>query len=278
VNFKYPLQTRFLAINGFLPVSGPGSACIADSYRPSTAIVCYSDDGTTSVARKEYKTSATASDLQAIKNSLQALQIQLLDLLDDGEDLVPEVAVNEIVTRAKKIQSDAEKNNIFLFRWKQDETGGANGGLTGLFSGQVRGQSSESGIVIVGGVTVSQLLIGRNDYREALKGYSKGTKIATFSLGAQHLLYFSEANLSAAIAAEFDATLDQVSEKLSSTQEIALRAYAAIGRAQENQGAFSAVDLKTESLSAYQNNRPKEQIFYSTLTDVETLMEVLDDK
>ncbi|WP_271905107.1 hypothetical protein [Leisingera sp. SS27] len=278
INLKYPLQTRFLSINGLLPVSGPGSACLADSNRPSSAIVCYSGSGKTEVAYKVYDTSATISDLRAIQEKLQALQVELLDLLDDEEKLVPETTVQDIVARARAIQSDAAKNNIFLFRWRQDEAAGGSVGLTELFSGRARREESQSGVVIVGGLTVSQLLVGSDDYKAALSGWSKGTKISTYSLGAKHLLYFSEANLSAAIAAKLDGTLDELSKKLSPTQEIALRAYAAIGRAQENQGSFSAVAQKVIPLQEYQETRPVEQVFYSTLTDAETLLEALEDR
>lgn len=59
VNLKYPLQTRFLAANGLLPVSGPGSACIASGMRSSSSIICYSDSGNTEVAYRHFETDAT---------------------------------------------------------------------------------------------------------------------------------------------------------------------------------------------------------------------------
>jgi len=252
--------------------------------RPSSALICYSHSGRTEVAYRHYKTDAKPADLRAIQAELQALEIDVLELVqtdvDTEDDSLLDVqakasAAQAITQSVKDISTKARKNNIFLFRWENNVATSGSGAVGGIFAAGASGNSSKSGVVIVGGLVLSQLLIGKDDYPTAFDGYSKTTKVATLSMGAEHLVYFADTNLSASISAKLDTTLKELSEKLSPSTRVALEAYASIGRAGENQGSFSAVRLEQMSLEEYQRNRPVEQIFYSTLTDVERLLETL---
>ena len=95
----------------------------------------------------------------------------------------------------------------------------------------------ETGLVIVGGVTVAYLRLGLADAKDTLSGYPKASKIATFTMGAEHLLYFSGLDLSAALSAKLDGSVQDFSDLSSSTKAV-LGAYASLGRSYDTRCVF----------------------------------------
>lgn len=148
-------------------------------------------------------------------------------------------------------------------------------GIGSLFSARGAASRSQSGVVIVGGLRVSQLMVGQSDFDRQFGTMPSGAKVATLTMAADHLLYFTNANLSAALDASLDGNLEELSTRLSPETQIALRAYAQIGRAQENQGLFTAPTIQRRALQEVLVTGAQGQVFYATMTDVATLQEAL---
>lgn len=285
INLGYPSQTRFLASNGLLPVNGPGDTCLASGYRPASGFLCFSPTGKTEVSVRRLGFSGSAATLRQIREVLQKLQVDIVELAaldaaktDDQE--TPEEKSNvqaqaaEIKSQVDSVGNQLTANNFFIFRWNGEDKIGGSGSFGSPLSGRAGAERMETGLVIVGGVTVAYLRLGLADAKDTLSGYPKASKIATFTMGAEHLLYFSGLDLSAALSAKLDGSVQDFSELSSSTKAV-LDAYASLGRSYETQGAFSATDVESLSLVEYNRRYGRQQVFYSTMTDVETLMKSL---
>lgn len=289
INLHYPLQTRFLSVNGQLPVPDPGSACLASSFRPASSIVCFSATDITQIRVTRYEYNGSRDSLYDLQQDFADLQLQLVELVieesasssQNGNTYVPPQSVVQsaktITEQAKNLSNEFKEKNAFIFRWQSEGEATSGSTLGTLLSANGAMEYSERGVVIVGGLTVSQLLLSLNGYQSELKRYPKGTKIATFTMGADHLIYFTGADLSAALSTSLNSDLEDLSQNLSPETKIALNAYAAIGRAQENQGNFSAPTVHNYSLDVYDSERPNQQVFYSTMTDIESLLDAFSD-
>lgn len=293
INLNYPTQTRFLASNGLLLVNGPGDKCLAGGYRPASSFLCFSSSGQTEVAVRRFTFNGTASDLRDMRDALTDLQVEIVELatLDTaanakGEKMAPVAPAQtsaalankskEIVEKARLVDEKFQANNFFIFRWDGASGAGGGGNAGGILSGRSAASKAESGLVIVGGLVVSNLLIGRSDWQDALLGYPKAAKIATYTMGAEHLLYFSDLNLSAALEADFSGRLKDL-KNLSPATQAALNAYASIGKASETQGSFSSSPVIKMSQPEYEKAYSRQHIFYSTMTDIKTLVESISE-
>ncbi|MDK3016109.1 hypothetical protein [Pseudodonghicola flavimaris] len=300
VNFNYPLQSRFLSVNGQLPVPAPGASCLASSFRVANSIICFSSDGSTHVLTRTFKFKKAAGDaseeaaIQAVKTALMELNVLVVELVaarasqaeaqakrgtstDDLEELAVNVAQasNAVKEKANEVAAALSRSNLFIFRWAGKAEGSGSVKLADVLSGGGEASRSQSGMVIVAGLTVSQLMIGVDTFKDDFKNFPDGTKIATLTMGAQHLSYFTNADISAALQARFKGTLESARNSFSSTTEITARAYAAIEKAQENQGLFSAPEIERKELNDYENGAASQQIFYATMTDIGSLMKNL---
>lgn len=288
VNLNYPLQTRFLAVNGQLPVPGIGSACLASSRRPANSIICFSQDGHTNVLRREYDYTGGPGTLADIAKNLAALKLKVLKLevlkleakttppdeKANVDSLVSAAAVN-VANMAETLSGEMTTANVFVFRWSANQNGNASG-TAGTFAGaSASGQSSNSGMVIVGGLRMSQLLLGSTqDFDEVTAAYPQRAKIATLTMEAKNILYIADGSSSAAIQAALKGSLDQAKNTNISTAALSANAYAAIANAQDNRGAFdspSAVDLRKFEAPNLGGQEGKWMTFYATMTEIESL-------
>lgn len=297
INYNYPLQTRFLAINGQLPISSPGDKCIASGFRPGSSFVCLGDDPETKILVRRYPFAATPSEnpvaaLRAVRDSLEDLQIKILDIISleaaaqkdgKGQTVVDDQlkdAASKVTTKAQAVAENIQRNNFFIFRSNENSNAGGDATLGDTASVKAGRQSGQKKLVIVGGLTVSQLLIGKNDLGANnagfLSGYPKSTKIATYTMGAEHLIYFSGVDLSAAISASLKGDLASW-KKISPQTKAAINAYAAIGQAFETQGSFTATGTEIIDLQQYRSKYGAQQVFFSTMTDIKTLRDTLKE-
>ena len=285
VNLNYPSQTRFLVSNGLLPVNGPGDTCLASGHRPASGFLCFSPTGRTEVSVRSFAFSGDANTLKAIRDALTKLQVDIVQLaLTDAttkEDATQQEKADvqkkakAIKTQVELVDSKLTANNFFIFRWGGKDKFGGDGSLGSTLSGGAAAESEESGRVIVGGLTVANLRIGLSDAPDLLRQYPKSAKIATYTLGAEHLLYFSGLKFGAALQAKLDGSVDDL-KKLSPETKAVLSAYASLGRAYETEGAFSATSVESLPLAEYNQKYGKQHVFYSTMTDVETLIKSIE--
>ncbi|MDA3857724.1 MAG: hypothetical protein PF480_05710, partial [Roseovarius sp.] len=282
VELGYPLQTRFLAVNGLLPVPHVGSTCLSSSFRPASSIICFAQTNETQVRVATYDYDGGFSDLTVIEKTLAVLQVRLLQLVKEDVEGVPPTSgpgsAQSITANVEELSSEMQKKNLFIFRWKSKSAANAGGSLgQTLFSGKAAFEDADQGVVIVGGLKLSQLLLGK-DKNSYLGGLPDSAKIATFTLGSEYFLYSARADFSAALDAKFNGNLQYLSRKLSAETKAAINAYAAIGNVLENRGGFAAPAIKSYSLQEYEKFEADQQVFYSTMTDVETLVEALSKK
>ncbi|GEN27118.1 hypothetical protein HVA01_07640 [Halovibrio variabilis] len=288
INLHYPLQTRFLSVNGQLPVPAPGSSCLASSFRPANSIICFSESGSTQFQVRHFPYEGDRNNLFELQRDLSEIQLDIAELIAEDVFLssqnkntatTPQTIVSKaqaVTESAKNLASEIVNENVFIFRWRSENQANSEGEFGTILSALGAEKSSERGLVIIGGLTVSQLLLGLTDYSSVLGKYPRGAKIATLTMGAENLIYFTGTDLSAALSGKFEGNVENLSQNLSPETQIALSAYAAIGRAQENQGNFSAPEVKNYfSLAAYHSDSPSQQIFYSTMTDIESLVNLL---
>lgn len=289
INLDYPNQTRFLASNGFLPVSGPGDKCMASGYRPSSTFLCFSRSGRTEIAVRQFDFDGDVSDLRDKRDALQSLQARIVDLVaqdaattQSGGDGAPAQAFSipdrsaQLTAEANSLRASLADNNFFIFRWEGSDKAGTSGSFGALFSGSANRQEDQSGLVIVGGVTISSLLLGLGDAQATLGNYPPATKVATYTMGAEHLLYFNSRDLSAELEAKLQASGADLKD-LSPQTQAAIQAFASIGRSYETQGSFTAATLHRLSPDDYERQFGAQHMFYSTMTDVETLLESLSE-
>lgn len=283
INLNYPSQTRFLASNGLLPINGPGDTCLASGFRPASSFLCFNPSGKTEISVRRFKFNGTDGDLRAMRDRLQKLQVNIIELAaldastpqdeetsEDKEEITSKT--NELAEELEEVGDQLEANNYFIFRWKGARQAGGGGAVGTTLDSRAGAQQDDSGLVIVGGVTVASLRLGLDDAAEVLKAYPKATKIATYTMGAENLLYFSSASLSAALNAKLDGSLLDI-EDISPATKAVIDAYASLGRSYETQGAFSATSVESLPLAAYTEKYGDQHVFYSTMTDVETLLD-----
>lgn len=293
-NLKYPLQTRFLATNGKIPVPTTGSACLASSYRPANSMICFSHTGGTNVLKKHYAFEGSPSELDAamaaVKTSLTAATKDLVTIgtasaaaaAEEGQPISQETLAEVEQARAslaanlKKVSTTLNQKNIFVFRWNSENKANADGAIASLFSARGATSQASSGIVIVGGLTVSQLLLGVNDFDTEYRGVPDNAKIATLTLSADRLEYFADSSIAAIIEASLTGTpteLKAARDLLGMDGQIVVNAALQLASAAENQGSFS------EPQSSYHSPRepgaPDDQIFFATMTDLKTLRRAL---
>lgn len=292
ISLNYPLQTRFLSVNGQLPVPHIGSSCLASSQRVANSIICFSTTGETKVLTRSFKYGGGEAGVKAYRDSLEDLQLtvaQLIEIeaannrMEDDENTPPQALVesqnaakalaDEVTEKSTELAKESRDLNIFVFRWAGSKSGNANGSFGGSFlSGSTAANSTTGGLVIVGGLHVSQLLIG-DDFETTIGKQPDAAKVATLTMAADYLLYAADSSLSAALEASLETDLKTLSKELSPETKVALRAYASISQAEENQGFFSKPKYDFLSLEKAYSDTDPGQIFYATLTDVETLKE-----
>lgn len=284
INLRYPTQTRFLTSNGLAPIGGVGDLCLASGLRPASSMLCFSSTGNTEVQVRKFPFVGGPEKLQEIRNKMQNLQYSIAQLvtteLSTNDTAIDQATIakkaSEATTEAKALARQLNANNFFVYNWSGEKKGNADASVAELIKGQISAETTETGLVIVGGVTVSSLRLGLSDgAKEMLSNYPKATKIATYSIGADHLLYFSGTTLSAALGLTADGSLSNL-KKLSPETKAAVGAYLALGRANETQGAFSAAATEFISLAEHQQEYSQQHILYSTMTDVETLLESME--
>lgn len=276
VNLNYPLQTRFLSINGQLPLPSIGSGCMASSYRPASSFICFSN-GPTSVLTRNFTSNASLSDLNAIKGQLQSLSSKLAAITASTatEDNESVSAAEVTVTREFiSLVQDAAKENVFIFRWNSSKDGQVSAGAGSVAGAQASTASATSGLVIVAGLRVSQLLVGPSDFKATFGYLPEDAKIATLTMSTKRLLYFADENSSAAFASQLQASIDEA-ESLSPQTKLSLGLLARLAAAQENQGSFSAPTGESQTLAEAAKTLENEQVFYATMTDLKTLRKSL---
>lgn len=290
ISLNYPLQTRFLSINGQLPVPHIGSSCLASSQRVANSIICFSTTGTTRVLTRSFEYNGEEEGVRAYRASLEDLQLSVAQLIEieaannqmkndpetPRQDLIDsqnaaKALADEVAEKSAELAEQSTDLNIFVFRWTGTRSGNTGGSLGGSFlSGSAAADSTTGGLVIVGGLHVSQLLIG-NDFETTIGTQPDAAKVATLTMAADYLLYAADSSLSAALEANLETDLEALSEKLSPETKVALRAYAAISQAEENQGFFKRPTYTYRDFTTGYQDQDPGQVFYATLTDVETL-------
>jgi hypothetical protein len=289
-NLNYPSQTRFLASNGLLPVSAPGEACLASAFRPASSMLCLTP-GPTRIEVRKFDFNGGPDDLRKMQAALQKLELDIIDLasLDLGISNPPantppaqeaenaqalKAKADALITKAKQLERTFNQNNFFIFRWQGSDQVNGSGNIGTPLSGKSGATRNQSGRVIIGGLTLSNLVLGLSDAETRFSGYPKAAKIATYTMGAKHLLYFSSLDLSAALSAKFKGSGADIKALSSSTQAV-INAYASIGRGYETRGAFSAVKVIRITPEQYNQQYATQHVFYSTMTDVKTLLNAL---
>ena len=290
ISLNYPLQTRFLSINGQLPVPHIGSSCLASSQRVANSIICFSTTGTTRVLTRSFEYTGKEEGVKAYRASLEDLQLSVAQLIEfeaannqmendpetPRQDLIDsqnaaKALADGVAEKSNELAEQSADLNIFVFRWAGSQSANATGSFGSSFlSGSAAADSTTGGLVIVGGLHVSQLLIG-DDFEDTIGTQPDAAKVATLTMAADYLQYSADSSLSAALEASLDTDIQELSENLSPETKVALRAYAAISQAEENQGFFSKPKYKFKSLEEAYSDQDPGQIFYATLTDVETL-------
>lgn len=290
ISLNYPLQTRFLSINGQLPIPHIGSSCLASSQRVANSIICFSTTGTTRVLTRSFEYTGKEEGVKAYRASLEDLQLSVAQLIEfeaannqmENDPETPRQALidsqnaakalaDEVTEKSNELAEQSADLNIFVFRWAGSKSANANGSFGGSFlSASAAADSTTGGLVIVGGLHVSQLLIG-DDFEDTIGTQPDAAKVATLTMAADYLQYSADSSLSAALEASLDTDIQELSENLSPETKVALRAYAAISQAEENQGFFSKPKYNFKSLEEAYTDKDPGQIFYATLTDVETL-------
>ncbi|MBO9401784.1 hypothetical protein [Shimia sp. R9_3] len=279
-NLNLPFQSRFLAINGQLPVPGPASSCFASSLRVANSFICLSPTGKSNIVERYYKSEADADDLIAIQDRLSKLQLNLAQLVLAEKNQVTALqtqAAQTLTTEAQNIAFEAKKSNVFIFRWASSGSAGGSGAFGSLFSANASAKNAQSGLVIVAGLRISQLMIGLNDFDGRFGNVPKGVKIATLTMSADDLLYFADSSLSAALGGSFDGELEDLLSKdqLSLQTQVALQAYAQVSAAQENQGLFRRPTVRPLTVEQAFAQSENSQVFFSTFTDIESLRKTL---
>lgn len=289
VNLVYPLQTRFLAANGKLPILNAGSACVASSARPSNTIVCLAPEGNTVLVEHLYDAKADFAALVALRDKFQGLASETEQLraaaeaavCKDGDtdcktqtaSTIAQVTAN-LNQKTQELETALNEKNVFVFRWSESAAGNLGGTIQGdAASGRTTARRGEGGLVLVSGLKYSQLLIG-SDFERIVADFPKSAKIATVAMQAEHLIYFAQAERSASASVNLDiAELRSISPSLATSVEAAIDAAASIADVQEVQGGFSEPKYTTvtnwRTLSGQADSGF--QTFYATMTDVETL-------
>ncbi|MFQ1701829.1 hypothetical protein ACJ5NV_14670 [Loktanella agnita] len=280
VNLGYPLQSRFLAVNGQFPIAGAGSGCLASSFRPAASVVCFQPDKDTEVLVRHYAAPDDAlTKMIALQSKLKALDLQVAQLITlsaSPDQAATARAANAVIQKSGEIVLDAQKANLFLFRWRGSTSGDASADAGSVGNVRASAQQAQSGVVIVGGLHLSQLMVGR-DFSSRFERMPENAKVATVTMSADHLLYFAGSSLNAAIAAEARRDAGGLLRGLDDKTKLALQAYAQLGRAQETQGLFSrpvARRLTPEQAAASNEVR---LVFYAAMTDVGDLLNLLGE-
>lgn len=293
VNLTYPMQSRFLAVNGQLPVPTVASSCLASSFRVANSIICFapSVDRETHVVTRDYpyvpSNSGAPADLLEIRNQLSDLQVGLASLAaacaraetgaeDDTAAREVESLATETTTKAAALVSDLQRNNLFIFRYVTTADAGVTANQVAGPAASARGGGSESGIVIVAGLRVSQLMVEPTDFDTHFGALPSGAKVATLTMASEHLLYFADSQFRAEFQAVLDGDLGARCQGASSPAKLAVEAYGQIASAQENQGLFSAPQAGRMSLREAYASQSDWQIFYATMTDVRSLRKAIE--
>ncbi len=284
VNLRYPLQSRFLAVNGLLPVPAVGTPCLASSQRPATSIICLSTTGETYALVTEYKYEATLNDINEFQEKLERLDLITAEALVDTTTMADDVRAQyteklskEVDAATADIQEFAAENNIFVFQWSGNGRAGLSGTIgagttTPRANANIAGETS--GYVIVGGLTVTQLMIDPASAATDWADLPGSTKIATLTYGAKTLKYVASRSAAAVLAAN-SGTLKLGNSAPATLNTASLNALAEIAAGQRNQGHFSAptvTRISTPLVGSDQDKQNSQQIFYATMTDVRTLL------
>ncbi|HGY1007567.1 TPA: hypothetical protein ACNUUR_000105 [Aeromonas salmonicida] len=295
-----PFQSRFLAINGQLPIDTVGIPCVASSYRVPYSMICLSTD----------KSRVIEYDYPVIGNpdeKIKALKVSITDLERKSQELVIKLLVkatcqnakNEVCTAEvdsfstaqlefktlqKEVLSKLSDGNTFIFQWSSTAGGGfdAEAEPYGSFGGQ--GGYQNSGITIVSGLRISQLLVG-NDISSIYKNLPSDTKLATFVMQAQGIAYISTRSISATVQARLGLTPTQFSDiisTLSEAQKIQLAAAFNYVNSLSNEGQFSTVDKSIRDVPTWGATGKIEdhgyQTFYATMTKLDELNKMIERK
>ncbi len=276
INLNYPMQTHFLSVNGQLPVPDVGISCFASSYRAANSMICLSPTGSTHVLTRTYKSDATLADLLKIKKSLATLQADMFSLVaaSGGQPAsLTSPKAKEIASEVAKLDEVMKKKNVFVFRWTKEVNTNANGNIGTTASATSGGNHKATGLVIVAGLRVSQLMVGVDDLNNKFGNLPKTAKVATLTMAADHLVYFASSDFSAALDVNANGNFGDKFTNLPAETKMAMNAFLAIGSNQDTQGMFSAPDsVSTEGLYESYAQSLTKQIFYATMTDIETLI------
>lgn len=295
-----PFQSRFLAINGQLPIDTVGMPCVASSYRVPYSMICLSTDKSKVIEYDYPVTGNPGKKIKDIKNSLTNLEKKSQDLVTKllvkatcqnagKEECTAEVesastAQSEFQSLQAEVLSKLSDGNTFIFQWSSTAGGGfdVEADPYGKIDGQ--GGYQNSGITIVSGLRISQFLVG-NDISSIYRNLPKDTKLATFVMQAQGIAYISTRSISATVQARLGLTPTQFSDiisTLSGAQKIQLAAAFNYVSSLSNEGQFHTVNKNIKDVPTWSATGKIEdhgyQTFYATMTKLDELKKMIERK
>lgn len=294
-----PFQSRFLAINGQLPIDTVGIPCVASSYRVPYSMICLSTDKS-KVIEYDYpvagdpgeKIKSIKSDITSLEKKSQELVAKLLikaACQNEKKECTTETesyssAQLEFQTLQTSVLSKLSDGNTFIFQWSSTAGGGFDAEADPYGSVGGKGGYQNSGITIVSGLRLSQLLVGK-DIANIYSGLPGDTKLATFVMQAQGIAYISTRSISATVQARLGLTpeqFDDILKTLSSAQKIQLAAAFNYVHSLSNEGQFNTVKKSIKDMPKWMVSEGTEdhgyQTFYATMTRLDELNDMLREK
>ncbi|WP_323876673.1 hypothetical protein [Aeromonas hydrophila] len=176
-------------------------------------------------------------------------------------------------------------SNTFAFQWSSTADGefGADAEPYGRISGA--GGYQNSGITIVTGLRISQLLVG-HDIASIYNNVPDDTKLATLVMQAQGIAYISTRSISATVQARLGLTPEQfhdIINTLSGAQKIQLATALSYAHTLSNEGQFNQVKKRIKKIPKWMDQSPDiddhgYQTFYATMTKLDELNELIENK
>lgn len=291
---SYPLQTRFLSVNGQLPIDTAGLPCIASSYRVAYTMICLTREETQLLVH-----SYTGGDIElsTVKKALRTLDNKAQQVVNDAllvgkcklqdgancSSLTNSLANSKEAfdTQKEEVSDMLSANNLFIFQWSDGIETDVKAEADELVSAGANLSSANNGFTIVSGLKLTQLLAG-HDFDDIYQDLPDHTKVATLVLQAEKIAYSSSRNLALSAMLSLDLSVEQyqhILKTLSGAEKIALRGALSYSQNLSNEGQFSLSSRKSIPLLEGQDTERSQdsgglQTFYSAMTDLEDLREL----
>ncbi|MFP8967486.1 hypothetical protein ACKC9G_12960 [Pokkaliibacter sp. CJK22405] len=293
VRLDYPLQSRWVSLNGQLPVN-IGDRCQDSRYRTPMAMLCLTGDTPAAGTYKhiaypygktadDFRTAVTGfkSDLEALNTTKQSLQTALLAqaICKTNSDCTPDdTNVNKLYTdyqtQQKTIEKKALESNLILYNWADSSESSLGATLDDDNNAKASSQHQASGYTLIGGLDIYQLRL-TPELVKSLEGANAKTtkqlKIATLVMSTPYLAYIADDQSQKAIRvnARLSEALLTSSALSDSEKAIIMELNAGISTSINSQGI-----MISQTVSGA--DQPKDQsTFYAVMTDLDGLMKLV---